>query len=122
MLEICLVCGSTPFNECVALQVPAASCVFACDTAIVVVDLMIVPSENPRADAMGCLQIGIEAVLCVSMAIVGQRTGLSTFTSYGLNCTPARFIDINANRKNQIGLLSRKVPVGTEEPLLIVRT
>lgn len=90
---------------------------------IIVLHLMVVPGHETRNSRVQTLQVGIESILRITVAITVQRVGLNTVTmeadrwAAGLN----EFVNVIAKENDKIGLLIDQMAIGREVSGFVVR-
>ena len=87
---------------------------------VVVVDLVVVPDGQPRRRRVGCLQVGVGAVLRVPPTVVGQRDRLATHVGT-VEAVAGALVLVVAEVEDQVGPLVGEVAVGVEPAGLPVR-
>ena len=117
VLVVCLVCRCAPREE-IGHQV------FCLIVGVVVVYLVVVPRHDPRRARVGGLQISIQLVVRVTLAIVGEREcrafAVVRARAYwrvvgtGAHGARAAFVNVVTQKNDQIQILRRHVAIGRE--------
>ena len=85
-------------------------------TRVVVFDLMVVPGDDPGAQRMGRLQLGVAAVQGIAVAVVGQAAGVAQGVAArqgrGGQVGAGVFVDVVAQEDDGVGLLGAQVAPG----------
>ena len=87
---------------------------------VVVVDLVVVPGDDPGTGGMRILQVRIAPVQRMARAVVLERIGLRRAVAAHVVAAPVRLVDVVAEEGDEVGVIGRDVPVGAEVPLLVL--
>lgn len=90
---------------------------FGSRIGVVVIDLMIIPSEEPGAGGMHRLEILVGAVLRIADAVVIERFDLSSEVAADLATSATIFVDVVTEVKDEIGRVLFHLLVGRKKPL-----
>src|SRR5208337_291367 len=91
--------------------------------AIIVLDLMIVPGHERWHIGAEALQVGIELILTISIAIVRERLGGNAIGMLAdRRAAPFNgIVDVVAQKQSKIGIVVGKMAIGGEIAVLIIR-
>src|SRR5258708_814413 len=98
----------------------ARHAVFGPVVGIVVVDLVIVPGEDPRESEVRALQVGVALVEGITRAVLVERIGLARVVLAHVLASPGRFVDVVAEKSYKVEIVAGHVAVGAEPALLVL--
>src|SRR4051812_34275968 len=98
----------------------AVHAVFGAVVCVIVVHLVVVPGEDPRAGSMRLLQVGIAAIERVARAVSLERIGLRGTMAAHVVAAPARLVDIVAEEYDEVRLVGHDVAGRPREALLVL--
>ena len=87
---------------------------------VVVVHLVVVPDDDPWTGRVRVLQVRIAPIERVARTVVLERVGLRRAVAAHVVAAPARFVDVVAKERDEIGRIGDDVAIRAEIPLLIL--
>jgi len=87
---------------------------------VVVVDLVVVPGDDPGEGGVARLQVAVRAVERVAPAIAGKVRRLPRLVAAHMVAPPRGFVDVVAEEDNEVEVLGRHVAMGDEPALLVL--
>ena len=87
---------------------------------VVVVDLVIVPGDDPGAGGVRGAQVGVGLVARVAHAVLGKRIGLARVVRAHMVAAPGRLVDVIAEEGDQVRRVGDDVAVGAVVALLVL--
>src|SRR5207247_1778374 len=115
VLVVRAVRSGAPLEELVARQAGLGPVAGA-----VVVALVTVPGDDPRARGMRRLQVRVAAIERVARAIVRERVRLGRVVAADEVAAPARLVDVVAEKRDEVRLVGNDVAIGAEKSLLVL--
>ena len=99
-----------------AAQQEVSGVFLALVAGVVVFDLMVVPGDDPGAQGVGGLQVGVAAMQGIAVAVVDQAAGVAQGVAAGQggggHVGAGVFVDVVAQEDDGVGLLGAQVAPG----------